>query len=85
MMVVTLSVLLLGFCIFLQKINEKMSVVAEYESTSASAIPNQRIIAKMERALGMWRACLSAWRQFTGWAGDGCLLVTGVLVAHEPI
>ena len=33
-----------------QRINEKLSVVSEYES--GRAIPNQQIIAKMERVLG---------------------------------
>ena len=33
-----------------QRINEKLSVVSEYES--GKAIPNQQIIAKMERVLG---------------------------------
>ena len=34
----------------MQRINEKLSVVSEYES--GKAIPNQQIIAKMERVLG---------------------------------
>lgn len=35
---------------FSQRINEKVSVVAEYES--GRALPNQQVIAKMERVLG---------------------------------
>ena len=35
---------------YTQRINEKVSVVSEYES--GRAIPNQQIIAKMERVLG---------------------------------
>ena len=34
-----------------QKINEKPSVINDYES--GKAIPNQQILAKMERALGV--------------------------------
>ena len=33
-----------------QRINEKVSVVSEYES--GRALPNQQIVAKLERALG---------------------------------
>ncbi len=36
--------------LFLQKINEKPSVVMDYEA--GRAIPNQQLLAKMERALG---------------------------------
>jgi len=34
-----------------QKVNEKPSVINDYES--GKAIPNQQILAKMERALGV--------------------------------
>ena len=37
------------FCIT-QRINEKQSVIVDYES--GRAIPNQQILAKLERALG---------------------------------
>ena len=35
-----------------QRINEKQSIIVEYES--GKALPNQQILAKMERALGGW-------------------------------
>lgn len=35
---------------FVQKINEKVVVVVDYES--GRALPNQQIISKLERALG---------------------------------
>ena len=36
--------------LFLQKINEKQQVINEYEA--GKAIPNQQVLAKMERILG---------------------------------
>ena len=40
----------------MQRINEKQSIIVEYES--GKALPSQQILAKMERALGQW---LSGW------------------------
>ena len=37
----------------MQKINEKPQVVNEYEA--GKAIPNQQIISKLERAVGMYK------------------------------
>lgn len=39
------------YVIYMQKINEKPQVVNEYEA--GKAIPNQQIISKLERAVGM--------------------------------
>ena len=38
-----------GICVT-QRINQKQSVIVDYES--GRAIPNQQILAKLERALG---------------------------------
>ena len=43
--------------IFLQKINEKPQIVNDYEG--GRAIPNQQILAKIERALGQFSFLLS--------------------------
>lgn len=35
---------------YIQKINEKVQIITEYEN--GKAIPNQQVLAKMERVLG---------------------------------
>lgn len=44
---------LLVFKSFLQKINEKPQVIADYEA--GRAIPNNQVMGKIERAIGKWK------------------------------